>query len=72
MDDHRLDEGGPYYATLMTPSVHHTMGGVQINEKAQVIDQQRQSHSPVCMLQVKSPAASTEPTASVAMRFPTL
>ena len=38
MDDHRLDEGGPYYATLMTPSVHHTMGGVQINEKAQVIN----------------------------------
>lgn len=22
----------------MTPSVHHTMGGVQINEKAQVIN----------------------------------
>ena len=37
MDDHRLDEGGPYYATLMTPSVHHTMGGVQINTKAQVV-----------------------------------
>lgn len=38
MDEHRLDEGGPYYATLMTPSVHHTMGGVQINTKAQVIN----------------------------------
>ena len=38
MDDHRLDEGGPYYATLMTPSVHHTMGGVKINTKAQVLD----------------------------------
>jgi flavocytochrome c len=37
MDDHRLDEGGPYYATLMTPSVHHTMGGVVINSKAQVL-----------------------------------
>ena len=37
MDERRLDEGGPYYATLMTPSVHHTMGGVQINTKAQVI-----------------------------------
>lgn len=37
-DDHRLDEGGPYYATLMTPSVHHTMGGVRINTKAQVLD----------------------------------
>ena len=37
MDEHRLDEGGPYYATLMTPSVHHTMGGVRINEKAQAL-----------------------------------
>lgn len=39
MDDHRLDEGGPYYATLMTPSVHHTMGGVTINKKAQVLNE---------------------------------
>ena len=37
LDDHRLDEGGPYYATLMTPSVHHTMGGVRINTSAQVL-----------------------------------
>jgi len=40
MDDHRLDEGGPYYATLMTPSVHHTMGGVVINSKAQVLNKE--------------------------------
>lgn len=39
MDDHRLDEGGPYYATLMTPSVHHTMGGVTINKKAEVLNE---------------------------------
>ncbi len=39
MEDHRLDEGGPYYATLMTPSVHHTMGGVTINKKAQVLNE---------------------------------
>lgn len=39
MDDHRLDEGGPYYATLMTPSVHHTMGGLTINSKAQVLNE---------------------------------
>lgn len=39
MDDHRLDEGGPYYATLMTPSVHHTMGGVTINKKAQALNE---------------------------------
>ena len=38
MDDHRLDEGGPYYATLMKPSVHHTMGGVAITPKAEVLD----------------------------------
>ena len=37
-DDHRLDEGGPYFATLMTPSVHHTMGGLTINKNAQVIN----------------------------------
>jgi fumarate reductase flavoprotein subunit len=29
---------GPYYAAIRVPTVHHTMGGVQINEQAQVID----------------------------------
>ncbi len=28
---------GPYYAIQVTPAVHHTMGGLLINEKAQVI-----------------------------------
>ncbi|MDI6616714.1 MAG: FAD-binding protein, partial [Syntrophaceae bacterium] len=28
----------PFYAVRLWPKVHHTMGGVQINEKAQVID----------------------------------
>lgn len=28
----------PFYASLRTPTVHHTMGGVQINEKAQVLN----------------------------------
>ena len=28
---------GPYWATIMTPSVHHTMGGVQINADTQVL-----------------------------------
>lgn len=28
----------PYYAGPRIPTVHHTMGGVQINEKAQVLD----------------------------------
>ena len=36
MEDVTLDEG-PYYAVHRSPSVHHTMGGIQINEKAQVI-----------------------------------
>ena len=68
MDDHRLDEGGPYYATLMTPSVHHTMGGVKSMKKPRLLITAAKS-SPVCLLQVKSPAVSTEPTASAAMRF---
>lgn len=34
----RLDGKGPFYATVFTPSVHHTMGGVQINGKAEVLD----------------------------------
>ena len=34
----RLDGYAPYYATIMAPSVHHTMGGVLINAKAQVLD----------------------------------
>ncbi len=30
--------GGPYYASVMTPSVHHTMGGLRINANAQVLN----------------------------------
>jgi len=29
---------GPFYATPRSPSIHHTMGGLQINEKAQVLN----------------------------------
>ena len=29
---------GPFYATIRTPSIHHTMGGLQINTSAQVLD----------------------------------
>lgn len=29
---------GPYYATQLVPAVHHTMGGIQINAKTQVLD----------------------------------
>ncbi|MBP9560650.1 MAG: flavocytochrome c [Syntrophorhabdaceae bacterium] len=31
-------EKGPFYAIAQWPAVHHTMGGVRINERAQVID----------------------------------
>lgn len=34
----------PYYAIRLWPKVHHTMGGVQINTKAQVMDL---SHKPI-------------------------
>lgn len=34
----RLDGPAPYYANIMAPSVHHTMGGVKINTKGEVID----------------------------------
>ena len=33
---YRLDKG-PFYAVYQTPNVHHTMGGVEINEKAEVL-----------------------------------
>lgn len=29
---------GPFYAAKRVPTVHHTMGGIQINEKAEVIN----------------------------------
>lgn len=31
-------EGGPYYALSQWPAVHHTLGGLRINSRAQVID----------------------------------
>ena len=35
-------ENGPWYAIPRTPSVHHTMGGVQINVNAEVLDTEGQ------------------------------
>ena len=32
-------ETAPYYAVIEKPSVHHTMGGVQINTEAQVLNE---------------------------------
>ncbi len=31
-------DNGPFYAAPRVPTVHHTMGGIQINTNAQVID----------------------------------
>lgn len=31
-------EEGPFYATLRFPALHHTMGGIDINTKAEVLD----------------------------------
>ena len=36
-DDVTLFEG-PYYASPRAPAIHHTMGGIQINEQAQALD----------------------------------
>ena len=33
-----LNTKGPFYAIRLWPRVHHTMGGLEINEKAQVLD----------------------------------
>lgn len=35
--EHKLDTA-PYYAAARMPTVHHTMGGVEINEAAQVLN----------------------------------
>ena len=32
------NDKGPFYAVRLWPRVHHTMGGLEINDKAQVID----------------------------------
>lgn len=37
-DDGVLNDKGPYYAIRLWPRVHHTMGGLEINEKAQVLN----------------------------------
>jgi len=39
--DQKIDRG-PFYAILGEVKVHHTMGGLEINEKTQVLDTQGQ------------------------------
>lgn len=38
-DGNKLPQG-PYYASVMTPSVHHTMGGVVIDENTRVLNKE--------------------------------
>lgn len=61
--------GGPYYASVMTPSVHHTMGGVTIDEDTRVLDKTAGLFA-VFTQQAKLPAVSTGRTVSDVMRFP--
>lgn len=37
-EDSKPNNKGPFYACRLWPRVHHTMGGLEINEKAQVIN----------------------------------
>ncbi len=37
-DDSLPNEVGPFYAARLWPRVHHTMGGLEINDKAEVLD----------------------------------
>ena len=36
--DRAPSDEGPYCATIMTPSVHHTIGGLKITSKTQVMN----------------------------------
>lgn len=60
----------PFYAVPLTTTIHHTMGGLRINEKRRCLTTKAtrfRGSTP----QVKSPAASTAAIASDAMRSPT-
>lgn len=37
-EDSQPNDAGPYYAARLWPRVHHTMGGLEINNRAQVYD----------------------------------
>ncbi|ASM35539.1 flavocytochrome C flavin subunit [Campylobacter sputorum subsp. bubulus] len=41
-----INESGPFYCIRLTPKPHHTMGGVKINTKAQVISMDTQEPIP--------------------------
>ena len=64
-----LDQA-PFYAIMVTPAVHHTMGGVKIDPKTQVYNTKGQiirATSP----RVKSRAGFTAATVSAATPKPT-
>lgn len=63
-------EVAPFYAALRSVTVHHTMGGVEINAQAQVHRHQWPGLFLACMLQARSPAAFMAPTVWAAMPWP--
>lgn len=65
-----LNTKGPFYAIRLWPRVHHTMGGLEINEKAQVLDV-KGNRLPVCTQQAKPPAAYTAWSVSEPLLLPT-
>ena len=60
----------PFYGIEVCPKIHHTMGGVMINEKAQVISTMTQLRSRVSTPAAKSRAACT--ALRVSARWPLL
>lgn len=60
----------PFYAVPITTTIHHTMGGLRINEKTQVLDKNG-NVIPGLYAAGEITAASTAATASAAMRSPT-
>lgn len=46
LKDETINEAGPFYCIRLTPKPHHTMGGVKINTKAQVISMETKEPIP--------------------------
>ena len=65
-----LNTKGPFYAIRLWPRVHHTMGGLEINEKAQVLDVKG---NPIAGLYAagEAPAAYTAWSVSEPLLLPT-
>lgn len=62
-------ETAPFFATPRTPSVHHTMGGLEINEKAQVLDTAGKPIDGLCLLRARLPGDFMPAIGLAAMRL---